>query len=143
MRKTILAAVAAFVIGGATTGALIAAAQPAPPPADVVSGPPPGGPGGPPRPMMGGWMRWWHGRQQFRRDTFALVYRAPDRNLSPADVQKIAEGFLLWRGNHTWKVTSVAPAADGTIGFSLTTADGSVVATFTMNPHTGKITRVG
>jgi hypothetical protein len=58
-------------------------------------------------------------------------------------VQKIAEGFLLWNGNHTWKVTDVASAADGPIGFSLTTPEGSVVAKFTMDPHTGKIARVG
>jgi hypothetical protein len=139
MRKTILAAVAAFVLGGATTGALIAVAQPAPPPPDAAGGPPP------PRGPMG-WMHrmhGMHGRPPFRPDTFALIFRAPDRNLSPADVQKIAEGFLLWRGNHTWKVSDVAPTADGAIAFSLTTPDGSVVAKFTMDPHTGHVTRVG
>jgi hypothetical protein len=137
MRKTILAAAAAFVIGGATTGALVAAAQPAPPP--------PGAPGGPPPPHwpMMGWMHGGPDHHPMRPGAFALVYRAPDRNLSPADVQKIAEGFLLWRGNHTWKVTNVAPVADGAIGFSLATGDGAVVAKFTMDPHTGRVTRVG
>jgi hypothetical protein len=136
MRKTILTAVAAFVIGGATTGALIAVAQPAPPP-DAVGGPPPG------RPMMGGWGHRFHGHHPFRPDTFALVYRAPDRNLSPADVQKVVEGFLLFRGNHTWKVTDVAATADGVVAFSLTTPEGSVIAKFTMDPHTGRVHRVG
>lgn len=147
MRKTILAAMAAFVIGGATTGALIAAAQPAPPPPDAQGGPPP--PPGQMGRMMGGPMGWWH-RMHERREhgpippgTFALIYRAPDKNLNAGDVQKIAEGFLLWRGNHSWKVTDVAPAADGTIGFSLATPEGSVIARFTMDPHTGHVTRLG
>ena len=75
--------------------------------------------------------------------TFALVYRQPDRQLAPADVQKIAEAFLLWNGNHTWKVIDVAPTPDGPIGFSLATPEGGVIAKFTMDPHTGKIERVG
>ena len=66
-----------------------------------------------------------------------------DRQLAPADVQKIAEAFLLWNGNHTWKVGNVAATSDGPIGFSVATPEGSVVAKFTMDPHTGKITRVG
>jgi hypothetical protein len=72
---------------------------------------------------------------------FALVYPQPDRNLSAQDVQKIAEAFLLFHGNHTWKVVEVAPAADSTIGFALATQEGSVIARFTMDPHTGRVTR--
>lgn len=72
---------------------------------------------------------------------FALVYPQADRNLTPPDVQKIAEAFLLWHGNHTWKVMEVAPAADGTIGFALATQEGSVIARFSMDPHTGRVTR--
>jgi len=75
--------------------------------------------------------------------TFALVFRQADRNLSPPDVQKIVEGFLLWRGNHTWKVINVAAAPDGAIGFALATQEGSVIARFTMDPHSGRVTRVG
>ncbi len=71
----------------------------------------------------------------------ALVYPQADRNLSAADVQKIAEAFLLWHGNHTWKVVEVAPAADGTIGFALATQEGSVIARFAMDPHTGQVAR--
>jgi hypothetical protein len=82
-------------------------------------------------------------RRYFDLRTFALIYRQEDRNLVPADVQKIAEAFLLWHGNHTWKVSNVAATADGPIGFSLTTPDGSVVAKFTMDSHTGRIQRVG
>ncbi len=73
----------------------------------------------------------------------ALVYRRTDRKLTPPDVQKIAEAFLLWHGNHTWKVVDVAPTSDGAIGFALATQDGSVIARFTMDPHTGRVTRTG
>lgn len=143
MRKIILTAVAACIICGAA-GAIIADAQPAPPPPAAGAAPPP-----PPRPWMGGWMRrngWGEDAKRGpmeRLRTFALVYRQEDRNLSPADVQKIAEAFLLWNGNHTWKVVNVAPASDGTIGFSLATKEGSVIASFTMDPHTGRLSRTG
>ncbi|MGA3398913.1 MAG: hypothetical protein ABSC95_06810 [Acetobacteraceae bacterium] len=142
MRKTLLAAAAAFVIGGATVGSLISYAQPAPPP-----GPGPGmeGPGrAHPGPGPMGWMQHWREHHHpIAPGTFALVFRQADRNLSPPDVQKIVEGFLLWRGNHTWKVINVAAAPDGAIGFTLATQEGSVIARFTMDPHSGRVTRVG
>jgi hypothetical protein len=143
MRQILLAAAAAFVIGGIATGAVLSRAQPAPPPSPHADGAPPPG-----HHWMGGWGHHpgqeAHGWMQ-RRDgahPFALIYRQPDRQLAPADVQKIVEGFLLWNGNHTWKVTNVAPAADGLIGFNLATPEGSVIAKFTMDPHSGKIARV-
>lgn len=142
MRRTILALLAGVVIGGAATGALLAQAQP-----------PPGGGGPPWGPHMMGWMPRpgmpgpgggpggpGGGPGRMMR-AFALVYPQADRNLNAADVQKIAEAFLLWHGNHTWKVVEVAPAADGTIGFALATQEGSVIARFTMDPHTGRVTR--
>jgi hypothetical protein len=140
VRQTLLAAAAAFVIGGIATGAVLSRAQPAPPPVQQTDGPP----------LRPGMMAWGHhmmrggmnGRHVDLR-AFALVYRQEDRNLAPADVQKIAEVFLVWNGNHAWKVTNVAATADGPIGFSLTTPEGSVVAKFTMDPHTGRIRRVG
>jgi hypothetical protein len=143
MRQTLLAAAAAFVIGGVVTGAVLSQAQPAPPPIqETDSGPTHLGP----HPGMMGWrhhmMREGMGGMRNLR-TFALVYRQEDRNLAPADVQKIAEAFLLWNGNHTWKVSNVAPTTDGPIGFSLTTPEGSVVAKFTMDPHSGRIQRIG
>jgi hypothetical protein len=143
MRQTIIAAAAAFVIGGAVTGAVLTQAQPAPPPGPPTAGAPPhhqwaGGWGDHPRPDGHGWQHHRHGS-----GPFALIYRQHDRQLAPADVQKIVEGFLLWNGNHGWKVTDVAPLADGPIGFSLATQEGSVIAKFTMDPHTGRIKRVG
>jgi hypothetical protein len=140
MRQTLLAAAAAFVIGGIATGAVLSQAQPAPPPAQQTDSQPA-------RPGMMGWRHHMmrdgmHGKR-FNFRAFALIYRQPERNLAPADVQKIAEAFLLWNGNHTWKVTNVAPTAEGPIGFSLTTPEGSLVAKFTMDPHSGRIERVG
>lgn len=141
MRQTILAAAAAFVIGGIATGAVLSQAQPAPPPAQQVDGAPA------PDHAWGGWHHpgpgghaWMH---RHHPRPFALIYRQHDRNLAPADVQKIAEGFLLWNGNHSWKVTNVAATTDGPIGFDLATQEGSVIAKFTMDPHTGRIQRVG
>ena len=55
---------------------------------------------------------------------FALIYPAPDRALSGPDVQKIAEAFLLFNGNHTWKVTEVVEEPNR-VTFALATADGA------------------
>ncbi|HET6305769.1 MAG TPA: hypothetical protein VFG12_01205 [Rhodopila sp.] len=144
MRSTILAAAVAFVVGGIATGAVLSHAQPVPPPA------PQGDQAGAPQQhWAGGWRMHrgpqggqWH-RGFNRERPFALVYRQHDRQLTPADVQKIAEGFLLWNGNHTWKVANVAARPDGAIGFDMTTPDGSVIAQFTMDPHSGRIHRIG
>jgi hypothetical protein len=151
MRKTILGAAAVLAIGATSAGVLIANAQPAPPPAtqDAQPAPPPATQDAAPpaRPHWMGWMRGQHLRAlregRPAPGTFALVYRQQDRALAPADVQKIAEGFLLWNGNHTWKVVDVAPAADGSIGFALATPEGSVIARFAMDPHSGRVTRAG
>jgi hypothetical protein len=137
MRQTLVAAATAFVIGGIATGAMLSHAQPAPPPMQQTDAAAP-----PPHGWMAMGHRHGHG-SPFRPRDFALIYRQPDRQLAPADVQKIAEAFLLWNGNHTWKVTNVAATPDGPVGFSLTTPEGSIVAKFTMDPHTGRISRVG
>ena len=135
MRQTLLAAVAAFVIGGGTVGAVMSYAQPAP---ALPSGPPAASH----QPDRGG-MASHRAMWRHRRATFALIYTQPDRRLTPDDVQKIAQGLLLWRGNHDWKVVDVGPQSDGAIGFSLATQSGSVIAKFSMDPHTGRVTRLG
>ncbi len=164
MHKTIVTAIAAFILGSITTGVLIARAQqagpagapPMPPPiAGPVAGGPPGGPGGGAMargPWMardgmdgGGWgarMHDHHGGRMGMMRAFALVLRAEDRKLTPPDVQKIAEAFLLWNGNHTWKVINAAPYGDA-IGFDFATAEGAVIAHFTMDPKTARVKRVG
>lgn len=166
MRRMLLTAAAAFLAGGISTGAMLSYAQPAPPPHGMPDGMMhgPGGPGGPgnhPGPMAEG-RPWMHGMHRMCAEgwpdghpgpfaggpaegmrAFALVYRQADRALTPADVRTIAEAFLLWNGNHTWKVADAATRPDGRIGFSLTTASGAVIATFAMDPHTARLTRTG
>lgn len=170
MKKTIAMTLSAFLVGAIGTGVLVARAQtPAPPPgpeagARVHSGrgawaDPDGDrddsptrwgwrmrergghPGGayPPGGMRAGMMGDGHGMEMMR--TFALVPRADDRKLTPPDVTRIAEGFLLFRGNHTWKVLNSAMEGD-VIGFDLATKEGSVIAHFTMDPRTGHVKRV-
>ena len=138
MRKTILTTLVVLAIGSTAAGVVIANAQPAQPPGmDRPEG----------RPPWMGWMRGGHdgprGDRMQRFRTFALIYPQEDRKLTPPDVQKIAEAFLLWRGNHSWKVVEVAPTADGAIGFALATQEGSVIARFTMDPHSARVTRTG
>jgi hypothetical protein len=142
MRNTIAAAVVSFVLGGITTGVLLAQAQTAPPPADAPGGRPDGFMGHGRDGRMGGWMHEHHAHRMEMMRRFALVYRAEDRKLTPPDVQKIAEAFLLWNGNHSWKVLNVKAAGD-VIGFDLGASDGSVIASFTMDPKTGHVDRKG
>ncbi len=147
-KSVVTAAVAAFVLGSVTTGALLSWAQPAPPP-----GTPPAADGSQmtPGPWMGrgrmGSGPWamrmgeHHGHGLAMMRTFALIHRADDRKLTPPDVQKIVEAFLLWNGNHTWKVLDVKAEGDA-IGFDLATGQGSVIAHFTIDPKTAHLTRV-
>jgi hypothetical protein len=148
MRKLLLAAIAVVSLGGLGAASLLtqAGAQPAPPP---MPGDPPPVAGAPPA-RGGGWRMGphpggpgWHHEAMQRMRTFALLYHPDDRHLTPPDVQKIAEGFLLWNGNHTWKVVDVAAGADNQIGFALATAEGSVIARFNMDAKTGRVTRLG
>jgi hypothetical protein len=156
MRKTVLSAamVLSIVAGG---GALIAYGQPAPAgPAPVGAAPVTPGPdgpvAGPPRPPGGApWMQWrqhpgaWREgmaqRRWMRARTFALFFRPADRPLTPPDVQKIAEAFLLWNGNHTWKVIDVAPMPDGQVSFAYAAPDNTIIARFSMDTRTGRLTR--
>ena len=100
-------------------------------------------------PWMGGghgeWgdrMRERHAHMRERMRVFALINRADDLKLTPPDVQKMVEAFLLWNGNHTWKVLNVKPDGD-TITFDLATAEGSVIAHYAMDPKTGRPSRRG
>ena len=109
---------------------------------DAGRPPPPGmmgdrgpGPGG----MHG--HRWRMGGMMRRIREFALVYPAPDRNLSGPDVQKIAEAFLLFRGNHTWKITEVTEEPTR-VTFAIATPDGTALAHFAMDRHTGRPERL-
>lgn len=140
MRKLLFVGLATALIGTATVGTLVARAQPASPPAQVDAPPPPPHPG---------WMGWMHrghpggpgGPIWDRARNFALVYHPDDRQLTAPDVQKIAEAFLLWNGNRTWKVTGVTDGPDNTVAFNFATPDGSVIASFTMDRKTGRVHR--
>lgn len=170
MHKIIVTAISTFILGSLTAGALVARAQPAsapPMPPPAASGPmntqPGSGPGPGPGRMgpgrmeggrmeagrvgadggpMGGRMHADHEEHREMMRAFALVHRSEDRKLTPPDVQKIAEAFLLWNGNHTWKVINVARDGE-VIGFDLAAAEGGVIARFTMDPKTGKLKRRG
>lgn len=150
MRKWLLGGAAAVIIaGGGVAFVHSAVSQPAPPAVTQEDPPPPaeGGPGAREGAAGGpmGWMHHMRGSREHaemmrRLRQFALVWTAPDRNLSAADVQKIAEAFLLWHGNHTWKVTNVQDQGDR-IAFTFATSDGGAIAGFTMDRHTGRVER--
>ena len=121
---------------------------------DAPGGPPPGMREGMERPGM---MREGPMRQDLMRQgdghshgpggmmrrmrEFGLIYPAPDRALSGADVQKIAEAYLLLNGNHAWKVTEVTETPDR-VTFALATPDGTAIAHFAMDRHTARPERL-
>ena len=86
-----------------------------------------------------GWLRW----RMERMRMWGLFYPVDDKHLSADDVQKIAEAMLLRHGNHTWKVINVAANQDNTVSFAFATADGSVIARFSMDTKTGRLQRIG
>ncbi len=90
--------------------------------------------------MMGGRMTHRGGFMRRMRE-FSLVYPAPDRALSGPDVQKIAEAFLLFNGNHTWKVTEVTEEPNR-VTFAFATPDGTAIAHFAMDRHTARPERL-
>jgi hypothetical protein len=126
-----------------------AAAAPAAAPAvapmpDAPPPPPPAGPmGWGPRDDMRPEMRGAMWRMHQMERTWGLFFNHRDKNLSNSDVQVLAEAILLVHGNHDWKVADVADAADGQATFAYATADGSVIARFSIDRHTGRITRIG
>jgi hypothetical protein len=148
MRKSVLGAAVALSIAIAG-GTLIAYGQPAQPAGPAPTGPFIGAPQTPGGGQWGQWRRsgeWREGmaqRRQMRMRTFALFFRPADRQLTPPDVRKIAEAFLLWNGNHTWKVIDVAPTSDGQVSFSYAAPDNTVIARFSMDTKTGHVTRIG
>ncbi len=75
-------------------------------------------------------------------DPLGLIYDSPDKQLSPADVQKIAEAYLLWHGNHGWRVSVETQDGDH-IAFTLATEQNAPVAKFVINRHSGRLDRIG
>lgn len=119
-------------------------AEPPPPPPGPMGHMPPGmGPQG----MMDGMGPhpgpWAMGPMHHMERSWGLFFDQHDKKLSAADVQTLAQAVLLVHGNHSWKVTNVTPDSDGNITFDYTTADGSVIARFAVDPHSGRMTRIG
>ena len=154
MRKILLAAAVSSLaaVGGA---AFAQNASQAPAPGAETQSETVPQPGAQPRGPHEMRMGWWHhrhgghglgerGREMpFAPGTFGLFAPQPDKHLSPADVQQIAQAILLWNGNHEWKVAQVQPGQDHQVTFAYVTQDGATVAKFTVNQDTGRITRVG
>ncbi len=162
MRKTMLVAAALSLAGAAASGtaALAQNASQTPPPSatapsdtDAQPTPQPRGP----HEMRMGWWHRHHGERgpgergpgergrgmPFAPGTFGLFAPQPDKHLSPADVQQIAQAILLWNGNHDWKVAQVQPGQDHQVTFAYATSDGTMIAKFAIDQDTGRITRVG
>lgn len=155
MRKPIMfaaAGLAAAALGG--TAFAQSATQPPAPPAPNEAAPPPA----PPPPHrhwmgMGGWehhgkpgpdrMGWHHRTMPFAPGTFALFAHQTDKHLTTSDVQTIAQGILLMNGEHDWKVGDVAAAPNHQVTFAYTAPDGTVIAKFSIDQQTGRISRVG
>ena len=144
-KTLVLSAVTAIALLGAGSYALTLPAAAENPPAGVAGN-------GPDQPNP--WHRWgmmhgagfgpgMHHRWMMAHKGWGLFYNDGDKNLSAADVQVIAQGILLRHGNHNWKVANVVANQDNTVSFAYTTADGGVVARFSIDTKTGQIRRVG
>ncbi len=142
MRKLVIAGFVATALAGATAATHLAFADDDPPAPGGMQGmmmEHEGNPG-----MMG--PMWMHHMMAMRHGgpgLFGLFAPVEDRALTAADVQKIAEGLLLWHGNHSWKVVDVKDGADNTIDFAYATAEGSVIARFSVDRKTGMFHRLG
>ena len=147
MRKPLMIAATALTLAGAAGTAALAQSAPPPAPRTDAPTPPPPHPG--PHWMgMGGWHHH-HGPGQHARfmpfapGTFRLFARQPDKHLSTADVQTIAQAILLWNGEHDWKVAQVQSGQNNQVTFTYAAQDGTVIAKFAIDQQTGRISRVG
>lgn len=155
MRKPIIFATAGLTlaaVGG--TAFAQATAQPPAPPASTEAAPAPAAPG-PYHPWMrmGAWehngkhgpdrMGWHHRAMPFGPGTFGLFAHQTDKHLTTSDVQTIAQGILLMNGEHDWKVGQVEAAPNRQVTFAYTAQDGTVIAKFSIDQQTGRISRVG
>lgn len=109
------------------------------------------GPGGGPR-GEGGPGPWAMGERGGRGDhahggrmggPFGQFFINRDnKNLANDDVKKIAEAGLLWFGERTWRIGEVKDSGSRTAEFALVTAEGGVIARFTMDRDTGRVRRI-
>ncbi len=146
MRKILLSTAAVVALGLSVAGGMVVAAQAQSAPGmEGHDGGPMGRPGeGPHGP--GGWMHHGHGGWMHHHDPMrmlGLFYPAEDRALTGSDVQKIAEAFLLFNGNRSWKVANVAENQDNTVSFAFAAPDGTVIARFAVDRKSGHFHRLG
>lgn len=143
------ALVLALTVAGGTAYKAVADTDQGPPAMSQPPGPP-GAPGGPPEGGAGPG-RWGQaggggpggpGAWMNRDKKFSLFAPVANKNLSDADVKIIATALLLIHGNHDWNVSNVVTEPDKSIAFSYTTAHGDVIATFAIDPASGRIKRV-
>ncbi len=144
MRWTVVVAAGLVVTSGAVVGLLNANAQQlSSADLQVAAGDdaPSGADRGASARHMAGWQ---HPRSRWQDDAgpFDLVYVAPDRALTQADVQTIAQAYLLWHGNHDWQVVELRTEGDS-VTFAVATGQKVVVARFAMDRHTGALARTG
>lgn len=153
MRKPLMFAAAGLTLAalGGTAFAQTTAQPPAPP---AEAAPAPTAPGQHhPWMGMGGWehhgkhgpdhMGWRHRGMPFAPGTFSLFAHQTDKHLTTSDVQTIAQGILLMNGEHDWKVGQVEAAPNHQVTFAYTAPDGTVIAKFSIDQQTGRISRVG
>lgn len=170
MRTTLAAALlAGAAMGGMVAGQAVA--QPAPPPSAEAQrgGPPPGAGRGHDQDRRDGQRhegrhggRGEHGRGEHGRGeqgrgehgrmgmmggpmggAFAMFPRVEDKALTVPEVQKIAEGFLLFMGQRTWRVVEVREAGSA-IEFGIAAAEGTpAFAKFKVDRKTGRPERIG
>jgi hypothetical protein len=142
------AVIVALTVAGGTAYKAAADTDQGPPGMSQPPGPPDGAPGGPPgRCGPAGWgpRGGGPGGPDFgpgRDKKFSLFAPVKNKNLSDADVKVIATALLLEHGNHDWSVSNVVTEADKSIQFSFATAHGDVVATFAVDPASGRVQRV-
>ncbi len=148
-RRAGTAALAALALTAWIAPAMAQQAPPAAPPGQEAPRGPMGGAMGGPMGGPGGHMGghgggMHHGHHHGMRGPFGgLFFPREDKALTVAEVQKIAEAFLLWQGERNWRVTEVKEAANNTVEFALSTPEGSVVARFSVDRKTGRPRRIG
>jgi hypothetical protein len=150
MSRTLRLTAVAAILGGTLIAAIHAPAlgQPAAPPGAAEApapgrdGPPPwargrGGPGG----HEHGGPRW--GMPGMGGPAGRLFAFRQDKALTPDEVRRIAEGFLLYLGEREWRVVDVAEGPDNTVTFGVAPREGVAFMRFAMDRRTGQVRRIG
>jgi len=155
MKRILLSSAVVLALTVAGGAAYKASADTTPPPPDMAQPPGPPGPWGGAGPGQWGgagpkrfWgqggsgPRGWGPGGGGRDDKFSLFAPVSNKNLSVSDVKIIAKAILLEHGNHAWSVADIDAEPDKSIQFSFTTQHGDVIATFAIDPATGRIKRI-